>query len=162
MKGQKEVIDLLNRGLGLELTAVNQYLAQSKRCQHWGYHKLGLHLYADYQDERIHAEKIIARILFLEGVPNIQVSQTIVLGNNLQEMIEADLKLETAVVQFYNEVIITCNQLKDAGSSKLAEFLLLSSENDVEELESQLTLIKQIGLENYQIEMIGEKQESKD
>ncbi len=158
MKGQKEIIDLLNRGLGLELTAVNQYLAQSKRCQHWGYHKLGSHLYADYQDERIHAEKLIDRILFLEGIPNIHVSLPITLGNNLQEMIESDLTLETQVVQFYNEVVVSCTQMKDAGSRELAEFLLLSSEEDVQELESQLTLIKQIGLENYQIEMIGEKE----
>jgi len=161
MKGNAEVIALLNKGLGLELTAVHQYLAQAKLCQHWGYHKLADHLYEDYNDERSHAEMVIDRILFLEGVPNIQVGQPVFLGKTIEEQIKKDLEMETLVVEFYNEVIATCDRLKDSGSRQLAEFLLKSSEDDVQELESQVNLIKQIGLENYQIEMIGEKNEGK-
>lgn len=162
MKGNKEIVDLLNTGLGLELTAVNQYLAQAKLSQRWGYHKLAAHLYADYQDERTHAEKIIERILFLEGSPDIKVGRPIQFGKDVKEMLENDLALETEVVKFYNDVVIRCLELKDAGSRELAEFLLKSSESDVQELESQLLLVSRIGLENYLIEMIGEEENDED
>lgn len=161
MKGNKEILGLLNQGLGLELTAVHQYLAQSKLCEHWGYHRLAAHFYADYADERSHAEALLSRILFLEGVPDLQVAKPVFLGRTIQEQIEADLKLESQVVQFYNEVIAACARLKDAGSRELADFLLKSSEEDVKEFESQLKLIKQIGLENYAIEMIGNRGDGK-
>jgi len=158
MKGNAEIIGLLNQGLGLELTAVNQYLAQSKMAQRWGFHKLAAHLYADYQDERTHAEKLIERILFLDGSPEIKVGQPVKFGKDVQEMLENDLALETNVVKFYNDVAVKCAALKDAGSREVAEFLLVSSEQDVQELESQLHLIAKIGLENYLIEMIGEEE----
>jgi bacterioferritin len=157
MKGHDEIIALLNKGLGLELTAVNQYLAQSKMSKRWGYHKLAAHLYADYQDERTHAEKLIERILFLEGSPDIKVGEPIKFGKDVKEMIENDLALETKVVNFYNDVAARCLELKDSGSRELADFLLQSSEKDVQELESHLHLIGKIGLENYLIEMIGEE-----
>lgn len=158
MKGHSEVIALLNKGLALELTAVNQYLAQSKMCKHWGYHRLADELFKDYQDERLHAETLIERILFLEGYPEIRVGEHINLGKSVQEQLENDLKLETGAVKFYNDVVQTCTAEKDAGSREVAEFLLRSSEEDVLELESQLNLIKQIGLENFLIEMIGQQQ----
>jgi len=161
MKGQKEIITLLNKGLGLELTAVNQYLAQSKMSKRWGFHKLAAHLYTDYQDERTHAEKLIERILFLEGSPEIKVGETIQFGKDVKDMLENDLDLETKVVKFYNEVVSRCADLKDAGSRELAEFLLQSSEQDVQELESQLHLISKIGLDNYLIEMVGEEENDK-
>jgi bacterioferritin len=162
MKGNAEVIKLLNKGLGLELTAVNQYLAQSKMSKRWGYHKLAAHLYADYQDERTHAEKLIERILFLEGSPDIKVAETIQFGKDVTEMLENDLALETKVVAFYNDVVSRCLELKDTGSREIAEYLLTSSEQDVQELESQLNLIQKIGLENYLIEMIGEEEKEDD
>lgn len=158
MKGQSEIITLLNKGLGLELTAVNQYLAQSKMSKRWGFHKLAAHLYADYQDERTHAEKLIERILFLEGSPEIKVGEPVQFGKDIQEMLQHDLELETKVVRYYNDVVVRCSELKDAGSRELAEFLLKSSEGDVQELESHLHLISKIGLENYMIEMIGEEE----
>ncbi len=161
MKGNSEVIDLLNKGLALELTAVNQYLAQSMMCKRWGYHKLAQHQYGDYQEERTHAEMVIDRILFLEGKPIINVGEHIDLGTNVQEQIEKDLKLELKVVQFYNEMIAVCTKHKDAGTREVAEFLLKSSEDDVLDLEEQLNLIKQIGLDNYLIEQIGDKNASK-
>jgi len=159
MKGHKVVIDLLNKGLGLELTAINQYMTQSMMAKHGGYHKLAQHFFRDYQEERTHAEMLIDRILFLEGRPIIQVGEHINLGNDVKEMIENDVALETNVVTFYNEVIAKCTEHKDAGSRELAETLLKSSEDDVQELESQLMLISKIGLENFLIEMIGEKVE---
>ncbi len=155
MKGNPEVIILLNKGLALELTAVNQYLAQSKMCKHWGYQKLAAKLFMDYQEERIHAETLIDRVLFLEGNPEIKVGEQIHLGTNVQEQLENDLQLETSTVNFYNQVIPVCTQAKDAGSREISEFLLKSSEEDTLELESQLNLIKQIGLQNYLIEQIG-------
>jgi bacterioferritin len=162
MKGHPEVVALLNKGLAVELTAVNQYLAQSKMNKHWGYHKLADHLFKDYQEERLHAETLIERILFLEGTPDIKVGEHINLGKNVKEQLENDLQLETNAVKFYNDVVQVCSREKDAGSREIAEFLLRSSEDDVLELESQLNLIKSIGLENFLIEMIGDKEEDEE
>ncbi len=156
MKGNAEVIALLNKGLALELTAINQYLAQSKMCKNWGYHKLAAKQFEDYQEERKHAESVIDRILFLEGMPEIRVGDQIRLGANVKEQLENDLQLELSVVAFYNEMVVSCTKNKDAGSRELAEFLLKDSEEDVHELEAQLNLIKQIGLENFLIEQIGD------
>ncbi len=162
MKGNAEIIALLNKGLALELTAINQYLAQSKMCENWGYHKLAQKQFGDYQEERNHAEKLIERILFLEGMPNIKVGDQINLGTNVQEQLENDLKLELSVVEFYNEFIAVCSRLKDTGSREIAEFLLRDSEEDVHELEAHLNLIKQIGIENFLIEQIGDKKKKKE
>ncbi len=161
MKGHAEVVDLLNKGLALELTAINQYLAQSKMCENWGYHKLAQKQFNDYQEERTHAEKLLERILFLEGTPNIKVGDQIQLGTTVQEQLENDLKLELSVVSFYNEVVATCVRLKDSGSREIAEFLLRDSEEDVHELEAQLNLIKQIGIESFLIEQIGDSSKKK-
>ncbi len=161
MKGHADIIQLLNKGLSVELTAVNQYLAQSKMSKHQGYHKLADHFFKDYQEERLHAETLIDRILFLEGKPEIRVGEHINLGENVQQMLENDLKLEVGAVNFYNDVIIACATHKDAGTREIAEFLLRSSEEDVLELENQLKLIKAIGIENYLIEQIGEEAEAK-
>jgi bacterioferritin len=161
MKGHPEIIKLLNKGLAVELTAINQYLTQSKMCKHQGFHKLADHFFKDYQDERLHAETLIDRILFLEGKPDIQIGEHINLGEKVPQMLENDLKLEVGAVNFYNDVVIACNTHKDAGSREIAEFLLRSSENDVLELENQLKLIKAIGVENYLIEQIGEEDDEK-
>ena len=115
----------------------------------------------DYQDQRLHAETLIDRILFLEGKPDIKVGEHINLGEKVPQMLENDLKLEVGAVDFYNEVVIACTTHKDAGSREIAEFLLRSSEEDVLELENQLKLIKAIGVENYLIEQIGEEEEKK-
>ena len=155
MKGNPDVIGLLNQGLGLELTAINQYLAQSKMCKNWGYHRLAARQFKDYQEERKHAEMLIDRILFLEGMPEIKVGDKIKLGTNVQEQLENDLALEQNAVNFYNELVATCVKLKDTGSREIAEFLLKDSEQDVHDLEAQLHLIKQIGLQNFLIEQIG-------
>jgi bacterioferritin len=157
MKGNLEIVQLLNKGLKVELTAINQYLTQSKMCKHQGLHKLAGHFFADYQEERLHAETLIDRILFLEGKPEIQIGEHINLGDTVPQMLENDLKLELSAVDFYNGVIIACNTHKDAGTREIAEFLLRSSEEDVLELENQLKLIKMIGIENYLIEQIGEE-----
>ena len=156
MKGNSEVIDLLNKGLALELTAINQYLAQSKMCKNWGFHKLAGKQFIDYQEERTHAEALIDRILFLEGMPEIRVGDQIRLGLNVKEQLENDLHLEMTAVNFYNELISVCVRVKDTGSREIAEFLLKDSESDVQEIEAQLNLIKQIGLENFLIEQIGD------
>ena len=161
MKGHPEVIKLLNKGLAVELTAINQYLTQSKMCKHRGLHKLAAHFFMDYQDERLHAETLIDRILFLEGKPDIKVGEHINLGETVPQMLENDLKLEVGAVDFYNEVVIACTAHKDAGSREVAEFLLRSSEEDVLELENQLKLVKAIGVENFLIEQIGEEEEKK-
>jgi bacterioferritin len=155
MKGNQEIITLLNKGLALELTAINQYLAHSKMSSNWGYHKLAGKQFSDYQEERSHAEMIIDRILFLEGMPDIKVGDQIRLGTTIPEQLENDLQLETTVVNFYNEMISVCMRVKDTGSRELAEVLLRDSEEDVHELEAQVRLLKQIGLENFLIEQIG-------
>ncbi len=162
MKGNPEVIGLLNKGLALELTAINQYLAQSKMCKNWGYHKLAAKQFVDYQEERTHAEKLIDRILFLEGMPEIKVGDQIHLGESVEEQLQNDLKLESGAVHFYNELVTVCSKLKDTGSREIAEYLLKDSEQDVHELEAQLNLIKQIGLQNFLIEQIGDGEEDKE
>ena len=134
MKGSPVVIALLNRGLALELAAVNQYLAQSKMCKRWGYHKLADRLYADYQEERTHAELLIERILFLEGSPSIKVGEQLRLGSNVHDQLKDDLNLELGAVRFYNQAISTCLPTKDTGSRETAEFLLKSSEGEVSEI----------------------------
>lgn len=159
MKGNSEVLEALNKGLALELTAINQYLAQSKMSKNWGYQKLARKQFVDYQEERLHAETIIDRILFLEGTPEIRVGDKIRLGSTIPEQLENDLQLEQSAVNFYNDMVAICSRVKDAGTRELAELLLKDSENDVHELEAQLRLLKQIGLENFLIEQIGEEKE---
>lgn len=149
MKGNDQVIDALNRALTIELTAINQYFVQAKMCKNWGFMKLAAKHYEESIGEMKHAEKIIDRVLFLEGVPEIARYDVIRVGTDVKEQFENDLKLETGGVAAYNELVDLCIKVKDNGTHKLALEILHDSEEHVDWLETQLNLIGTIGLENY-------------
>ncbi len=159
MQGKQNVIDALNDGLTIELTAINQYFVQSKMCKNWGLHRLGDKHYHESIGEMRHAEKLIDRIIFLEGVPEIARYDTIRVGSSVKEQFENDLVLETKGVHAYNAAIALCIQENDAGSRELMEPILVESEEHVDWLESQLDLIDKVGIENYMTSQIGEESE---
>jgi len=158
MKGDPQVINALNQALTIELTAINQYFCQAKMCKNWGFLKLGKKHYEESIGEMRHAEKLIDRILFLEGVPEIARYDVIRVGTNVQEQFEFDLQLEMKGVKAYNEAIALFASLKDNGSRDLVEPILVESEEHVDWLETQLDLIKSVGLQNYLQSQMGEEE----
>jgi bacterioferritin len=159
MQGKPEVIEALNRALTVELTAINQYFCQAKMCQNWGFRKLGAKHYEESMGEMRHAEKLIDRILFLDGVPEIARYDVIRVGTDVKEQLENDLKLEMGGVVLYNEAIDLCSSVKDNGTRELLEEILKESEEHVDWLEQQLNLIAQVGLQNYLTEQMGSAEE---
>ena len=155
MKGDSKVIEALNRALTIELTAINQYFVQAKMCKNWGYGKLAKKHYEESMGEMKHADTLIDRILFLEGIPNIARYDVIRVGTDVKEQFENDLKLEMSGVKHYNYAIELCTQLKDNGSRELIEPILTESEEHVDWLETQLNLIDTVGLQNYLTEQMG-------
>jgi len=155
MKGNQEVIDALNEGLTIELTAINQYFIQAKMVQDWGLQRLGRKHYEESMGEMKHAELLIDRILFLEGVPEIARYGVIRPGTNVKEQFEYDLELETSGVNAYNKAAQVCLEHGDGGSRDLIEKILVESEEHVNWLESQLDLIEKMGIENYLTTQVG-------
>lgn len=156
MKGDPQVIDALNRALTIELTAINQYFCQAKMCKNWGFTKLAKKHYEESMGEMKHAEKLIDRILFLDGTPEIARYDVIRVGTDVKEQFENDLKLEMGGVNQYNAAIELFTKLKDNGSRELVEPILVESEEHVDWLETQLGLIAAVGLQNYLTEQMGE------
>lgn len=157
MQGRQEVIDGLNRALTIELTAINQYFCQSKMCKNWGFLRLAGKHYEESIGEMKHADKIIERILFLDGVPEIARYDVIRVGADVKEQFENDLVLEKGGVTAYNDLVDLCIKVKDNGTHKLALEILEESEEHVDWLETQLNLIATIGLERYLAEhMFGD------
>ena len=156
MKGDPQVIDALNRALTVELTAINQYFCQAKMCENWGYMKLFEKHYHESMGEMKHAEKIIERILFLEGTPEIARYDVIRVGTNIEEQFKNDLQLEMGGVKAYNAAIELCAKLNDHGTREVLEPILTESEEHVDWLETQLGLIDTLGLQNYLTEKMGE------
>ena len=156
MKGDSKVLEALNRALTIELTAINQYFVQAKMLKNWGFMTLAKKMHEESIGEMKHADKIIERILFLEGVPNIAKYDVIRVGTDVKEQLENDLRLESGGVKHYNETIQLCIEKKDAGTRELLEGILVSSEEHVDWLETQLDLIKSVGLQNYLAEKMGE------
>lgn len=156
MKGSEKVIETLNAGLTIELTAINLYFINSKMCRDWGLHKLAAHYYEESIEEMKHAEAVIDRVLFLEGVPEIARYDVINVGATPQEQIENSLKLELRGVATYNEAIQIAHNEKDAGSKDLMERMVVESEGSVDWCESQLQLIESVGLKNYLAQQMGD------
>ncbi len=156
MKGNPQIIDALNRALTIELTAINQYFCQAKMCKNWGFLKLGAKHWEESMGEMKHADKIIERVLFLDGVPEIARYDVIRVGADVKEQFENDLKLETSGVAAYNELVNLAIQLKDNGTHALALEILTDSEEHVDWLETQLNLVQTIGLERYLAENMYE------
>ena len=157
MKGSQEVIDALNAGLTIELTAINQYFIQSKMCKDWGLHKLAAHHYEESIEEMKHAEMLIDRILFLEGVPEIARYDVIRAGGDVKEQLQYDLELENNASKAYNEGVEIARAAKDSASRKIMEQIIVESEESIDWLESQLDLIDKLGLENYLLSQVGEE-----
>lgn len=156
MQGDQKIIDALNGGLTIELTAINQYFCQAKMCKNWGYNKLAKKHYVESMGEMKHAELLIDRILFLEGVPEIARYNVIRVGTNVKEQLDNDLVLERDGVNAYNAAIDLCLQLKDSGSRELLAKILVESEEHVDWLETQLSVIQDVGLQLYLQDQIGE------
>ena len=157
MQGNARVIEALNAGLTIELTAINQYFIHSKMCRNWGLHKLADHYYSESIEEMKHAEEVIDRILFLEGVPEIARYDVIQVGPTPKEQIENNMALELKGVATYNNAIQLCMQEKDAGSRELMERMVVESEESIDWAEAQIDLIKMAGLENYLAQKMGDE-----
>ena len=149
MKGDPQVISHLNKVLGNELIAVNQYFLHARMYQDWGLKELAEHERHESIDEMKHTEKLIDRILFLEGLPNLQDLGKLLIGENTPEMLGCDLKLEMIARSDLNEAIACCESLGDYVSRELFENILESEEEHIDWLETQLELIEKVGLQNY-------------
>ncbi len=154
MQGNQQIIDALNDGLTIELTAINQYFVQAKMCKNWGLHRLGEKHYHEAIEEMKHAEQLIDRIIFLEGVPEIARHDVIRVGTHVKEQLENDLALELNGVKTYNKGIMLCIEQSDGGSREVMERLLVESEEHVDWVESQLDLIEKLGIENYLVTQV--------
>ena len=149
MKGDKKVIEFLNKALVNELTAINQYFLHARMYKNWGFTKLNEKEYHESIDEMKHADLLIERILFLEGLPNVQDLGKLLIGENPQEMLLCDLKLEHEAIPPLRDAIAYCEEVKDYISREIFEHILENEEEHVDWLETQLELIEKIGLQNY-------------
>ncbi|MFC1772912.1 bacterioferritin [Pseudomonadota bacterium] len=154
MKGDKKVIQYLNKALRNELTAINQYFLHARMYEDWGLTKLNEKEYHESIDEMKHADALIKRTLFLEGLPNLQDLGKLKIGENTEEMLRCDLELELEAVPLLREAIEYSEQVKDYASRELFEDILESEEEHIDWLETQLGLIEKVGLKNYQQSMM--------
>ncbi len=149
MKGDAKVIDYLNKALQNELTAINQYFLHARMYKNWGFSKLDDKVFHESIDEMKHADKLIERILFLEGLPNLQSFGKLLIGEEPKEMLECDLKLEQMAVPLLQEAIVYCESNQDFVSREVFADILTSEEEHIDWLETQLELIGQVGLQNF-------------
>ena len=156
MKGDAKVIEHLNKALGNELVAINQYFLHAKMYQDWGLKKLAKWEYDESIEEMQHAEKLIDRILFLEVIPHLQDLGKLHIGENVREMLECDLKIEHEGRNDYIEAIEYCEQVKDYVTRDLFRDLLADEEGHIDHIETELGLIDKVGIENYMLKQMQE------
>ena len=154
MKGNDQVLEILNEVLTGELTAINQYFIHAKMCHNWGYERLHKKVRAESIDEMRHAEALIERVLYLDGVPNLQRLWKLAVGQTVKEQLEADLNLERLAIERLNRGVELARGVADNGSRELLERILVSEEEHADWLEAQLTLIQQVGEPNYLAQQI--------
>jgi bacterioferritin len=155
MKGAKEVIEVLNEVLAGELVAINQYFLHAKMCHHWGFKALGEKIRAESIDEMRHADVIIDRILFLEGLPNLQRLDKLHIGQTVPEQLKSDLELEHSALKRLRDGIEICRNAVDRTSEELLVTILHAEEEHIDWLETQLGLIDQIGEKHYLAQQLG-------
>jgi bacterioferritin len=149
MKGDAKVIQYLNKVLGNELIAINQYFLHSRMYKNWGLKELAEHEYKESIDEMKHADRLTERILFLDGLPNFQDLGKLLIGENPVEMLKCDLQLELKAIPELRDAIAHCESIRDYITRELFEDILQSEEDHVDWLETQLGLIDQVGIQNY-------------
>ena len=149
MKGDKKLIEYLNAALKKELGAINQYFLHARMLDDWGVTKLGKHEYNESIEEMKHAEELIDRILFLEGLPNLQEVGKLHIGEDVKEILECDLKIEIEGVENYKEAVAYAESIKDFVSRDLFAKILADEEGHVDYLETQLQMIEDMGIQNY-------------
>jgi bacterioferritin len=155
MKGNEKIIEKLNALLADELTAVNQYIVQSEMCANWGYQRLHAAIEKRAIEEMKHAEKLIARILFLEGRPIVSSLNKINIGAQVEEHHANDWAAEEGAIKAYNEGILLAVEVGDNGTRELFESILTDEEDHIDWIEAQLDQIKQMGIQNYLVEQLG-------
>lgn len=158
MKGDKKIIEILNEVLTAELTAINQYFVHGEMCENWGFARLQGVIRKHSIGEMKHAEEIIERILFLDGIPNMQRLGKINIGENVPEILRLDLALEMEAVARLNPQIEVCRTLDDNATRHLLEEILTDEEEHIDWIEAQLALIEQVGAQNYLAQQIRESE----
>ena len=158
MKGSNKVVDLLNQVLTNELTAVNQYFLHARMCENWGYERLWHKIRAESIDEMKHADELIERILYLEGLPNLQRLGKLNIGQNVEEQLRSDYEVERQAIPLLNQGIELCRSEGDNGTADLLEDILEDEEEHANWLEAQLGLIQQVGLQNYLAEQMKKEE----
>jgi len=157
MKGSPDVIKVLNEVLRKELTGINQYFIHSKMCKNWGYAVLAEHGWNESIDEMKHADLLIERILFLEGIPNITAYDKILVGSTVKQQLENDLGLEQAALTVLKPGIRTCLDVHDDATRELLEHIVTDEERHIDWIETQFHQIKEVGYENYLTQQIFKK-----
>jgi bacterioferritin len=154
VKGDAKIIELLNEVLTNELTAINQYFLHSRMCRNWGYARLAEHIRKESIDEMKHADTLIERVLYLDGLPNVQRLGKVLVGQSVHEILKNDHALEMHAIPMLNSGLALCRELGDNGTEDLLRHILTSEEEHVDWLEAQFDLIAQVGEQNYLAQQI--------
>ena len=154
MKGNEKIIEHLNARLAEELAAINQYMVHAEMCDDWGYHRLHEVVEKRAIEEMKHAEKLIGRILFLEGRPIVNNLTKIHIGSDVEKQLKSDWTAENDAIKAYNDDVRLTSELADSGTRELLESIIKDEENHIDFIETQLNQIQQIGLQNYLVEQI--------
>ena len=162
MRGNDKVLKCLSEALKAELTAINQYFLHAKMCENWGYSRLGAYYRKESIEEMVHAEKLMNRILFLDGAPNMTDIGSINVGKNVKAQFESDLALEMHASKQLNEAIKIATEVADNASRALFEEILKDEEEHIDHLEGQLHAIAEMGLENYLAQQLHKGEEEED